>query len=236
MSLTTLFAAFTMGLLGSLHCAGMCGPIMLILPFQFLKGWKKWLGIGLYHFGRISVYALMGLLLHSFKSFFHPQWQQYVSIVLGGVLLLLGIGSFYSDRLQIHLPWLGFVKTRSAQFIGRPGLLPLTISGVLNGLLPCGLVYMALAVSANATTVPMAMGSMYAFGIGTLPMLIAIIVLKRHIPILQMQRIKRAVPVLMLAFGVLFVLRGMNLGVPYLSPKVTVGAAGVTSSCCHSPK
>ena len=59
-----LTMALLMGLTGSLHCAGMCGPIIWVMPFQFISGFKKWMGIGLYHFGRITVYALLVLTLH----------------------------------------------------------------------------------------------------------------------------------------------------------------------------
>jgi len=235
MTYAAFMAAFSMGLLGSLHCAGMCGPIMLILPFQMMKGWRKWTGISIYHLSRIVIYSLMGLVLFSFKSFFHPQWQQYVSISLGILLLLSGIGSFYSNQLQTKLPWIGFVKRSASKFIGRPGWAALSVSGMLNGLLPCGLVYMALAMSANADNVIGAMGTMFFFGLGTAPMLVSIILLKRHIRLAQVQKIKQAVPIILLLFGSLFVLRGMNLGIPYLSPKVAISAGTVESNCCHSP-
>jgi len=229
-----LYAALSMGFLGSLHCAGMCGPIMLILPFQFLNGWKKVAGIGLYHLGRISVYALMGLVLHSFKSLFLPQWQQYISIALGVSLLLLGIFSFLNNgSRQIKMPWLDFVKRQSGKVLGRPELHLLLAGGILNGLLPCGLVYMALSLATSAATPQAAMLTMYAFGLGTMPMLIAIIVLKGKISMLRMQSIRRFVPVIMLLFGVLFMLRGMNLGIPYLSPQVSMDHHVVKSCCCH---
>lgn len=229
-----LYTALSMGLLGSLHCAGMCGPIMLILPFQLLKGWRKVVAIALYHTGRISVYALMGLLLHSFKALFHPQWQQYISVALGALLLLAGFVSFFAkgnDRFQ--LPWLGFIKEQSAKIIGRTTLHSLFLAGVLNGLLPCGLVYMALSLSATAATPEAAVLSMYLFGLGTLPMLLAIIILKSRVKLFRLQTIKKFVPALMMLFGSLFLLRGMNLGIPYLSPGITIENNEVKSSCCH---
>ena len=229
-----LYAALSMGFLGSLHCAGMCGPIMLILPFQFLKGWKKIAGISLYHLGRISVYATMGLILHSFKSLFQPHYQQYISIILGASLLIMGILSFLSNgSRQLKLPWMDFVKRQSGKVLGRPELHLLLAAGILNGLLPCGLVYMALSMATTASTPQAAMLTMYAFGFGTMPMLIAIIVLKGKIAAFRMQSIRRFVPVIMLLFGVLFMLRGMNLGIPYLSPQVSMDHHVVKSCCCH---
>ena len=229
----SIMIALTMGLAGSLHCAGMCGPIVWVMPFQILNGYKKWLGVTLYHFGRISVYALMGLVLHSFSAIFNPQWQQYISIVLGTVLLAIGIVSFMPGKRSLNLPWSGFVKNKLGQFIGSPSIFSLFVSGTLNGLLPCGLVYMALSASATADTALESMVLMYAFGVGTLPVLITLTALKNKASFLRMRQVKKLVPAVMLVFGCIFVLRGMNLGIPYLSPQVQVEQQEVKASCCH---
>ena len=233
MDTSSLITALSMGFIGSLHCAGMCGPIALILPFQQMKGWKKAAGIGAYHFARISVYAFMGLLLHSFKSVFHPQWQQYVSIFLGAALLLFGALSFLSARFRPGLPWLPFIKANAAKFMGGTSLSALLMSGMVNGLLPCGLVYIALALAVNAAGSMGAIGTMYAFGLGTMPMLLTITLLKAKIPFLRSPYIRKQVPLIMLFFGALFVVRGMNLGVPYLSPKIEITGDVINASCCQ---
>ncbi len=230
----TLTMALVMGFTGSLHCAGMCGPIMLVMPFQLLKGYRKWLGIFLYHFGRVSTYAMLALVLHSFRSLFQPQVQQYLSIALGAILLLAGILSFIPDtKLQFKLPWTGYVKLALSKLIGHPKSGMLFVTGVLNGLLPCGLVYMALSASVTSATVGQSVAFMYMFGLGTMPMLVAITVLKSRASLVHLQHAKKLVPVVMFAFGCLFMLRGMNLGIPYLSPKVQVTQFGVKASCCH---
>ena len=234
MNAIMLIAALSMGFFGSLHCAGMCGPIMLILPFRFLKGWRKIAAIKLYHFGRISVYAAMGFVLHSFRHLFQPQWQRYISVGLGSLLLVVAVLSFTSgNNIQLRLPWLNFVKRQSSRFIGRPDLGALTIAGMLNGLLPCGLVYMALSLAATAPSGGSAVLVMYAFGLGTVPMLLAVTLLKGRLRFLQQASLRSAVPVIMLFFGGLFILRGMNLGIPWLSPQVVVTQHTVKSSCCH---
>lgn len=224
---------FLMGLTGSLHCAGMCGPIIWVMPFQQLSGWRKWLGIGLYHIGRITVYALMGVLLFSFKSLFEPQVQQYISIILGGVLLIVGILSFFPSRFTVKMPWTGFVQNNLSRFMAQPTIGTLFITGMLNGLLPCGLVYMALSASVVASTPLNAAILMYAFGIGTAPMLIALTIIKDRTKVLRANHFRKFVPVVMLFFGSLFVLRGMNLGIPYLSPKITMEQNEVKAECCH---
>lgn len=233
MNSLTLSMAFLMGLTGSLHCAGMCGPIIWIMPFNNMVGLRKWLSVFLYHFGRVTVYALMALVLHSFKSLFHPQWQQTISIVLGSVFLLAGIVSFIpGSKLKIALPWMEIVKRQLGKYIGNPALPAIFTSGMLNGLLPCGMVYMALSATVSAGNAVSAMGLMYAFGFGTMPMLISITILKRRFSVLNIHFAK-LVPVTLFVFGSLFVMRGMNLGIPYLSPKVVVEHNEVKASCCH---
>ena len=233
MDASVIIMALLMGFTGSLHCAGMCGPIVWIMPFQLFKGIKKFAAIALYHTGRISVYAVLALVLHSFRNLFDPRIQQYISIILGCTLLLAGVLSFFSGHLsQLKLPWGGFVKKQLGKVIGKPGLGAITAAGILNGLLPCGLVYMALSASMTLSSSAQAIGLIYFFGIGTLPMLVSITVLKNKIHFLRGNHIKKLVPIVVFSFGCLFVLRGMNLGIPYLSPKVEVSHNEI-HSCCH---
>ncbi len=233
MNSATAIMALLMGFTGSLHCAGMCGPIVWIMPFQAFGGFKKALAIALYHGGRISVYALMGVMLHSFRGLFDPRIQQYVSIVLGCVLLAAGIISFSPGHFRkFNLPWSGYVKKQLGKVIGAPRLDSIAIAGMLNGLLPCGLVYMALSASVTLPSVTAAVGMIYLFGIGTLPMLVAITLLKQKVHFLKGNHFRKLVPVVVFSFGCLFVLRGMNLGIPYVSPKVDV-VGKVIHSCCH---
>ncbi len=235
MNTLTITMALLMGLTGSLHCAGMCGPIIWVMPFQLLSGWKKWLAISLYHFGRISVYATMGVVLHSFKSVFQPQWQQYISIVMGVVLLLIGLLSFFpNSRFSIKLPWTQFVKNKLSHFVSKPSVSTLFITGLLNGLLPCGLVYMALSATLAAPGFAHAALLMYAFGLGTIPMLVGLTIIKDRTKVFGLGgRMRKFVPLFMLFFGSLFVVRGMNLGIPYLSPKVVVEQNEIKADCCH---
>lgn len=237
MNNVTLVMALLMGFTGSLHCAGMCGPIIWVMPFQVFGGWKKAIALAFYHIGRISVYAAMAVILHSFRNLFDPRVQQYVSIGLGSLLLLTGIFSFIpAGRFQASLPWVGFVKKRLGQVMGRPGLGAIGVAGMLNGLLPCGLVYMALSASLAAGGALQTITFMYVFGLGTLPMLLSITLLKTRISLLRTGYMKRLVPITVFAFGCLFLLRGLNLGIPYLSPKVAVEQHGIKSCCCHRVK
>ncbi len=233
MSTAIIVTALIMGLTGSLHCAGMCGPIALIMPFHSLAGVKKWLAILLYHVGRITVYAALGVTLYSFKSFFNPVIQQYISIILGITLLLVGLLTFMpGSKVNIYFPWTGFVQKKLGKLLARPGLSTLFLTGMLNGLLPCGLVYMALSLSMTAQGQAQAILVMYSFGIGTIPMLVAITVLKSRVHFAS-SRIRQLVPVALFFMSALFILRGMNLGVPYLSPEISIEHNEVKARCCH---
>ncbi len=240
MNTVTYSMAFLMGFTLSLHCAGMCGPIMLVLPFQLFKGVKKWFAIGLYHLGRVSVYAALAIVLHSFRSLFEPKVQQYISIGLGSLLLIIGMVTFFPNHtLKMNMPWTGLVKKQLGKFMGNPGLGAITMAGVLNGLLPCGLVYVALSASLSAATTPQAAMFMYVFGLGTMPILLTITILSKSsffinkLAFIRMGAVKKLVPVMMFVFGCIFVLRGLNLGIPYLSPKVEVTGKVIKSCCCH---
>ncbi|MDR3679955.1 MAG: sulfite exporter TauE/SafE family protein [Flavipsychrobacter sp.] len=234
MNTLTFTLAFVMGFTGSLHCAGMCGPIIWVMPFQFLNGFKRGLGIFLYHFGRVSMYALLALILHSFKNLFQPQIQQYISLILGGTLLVAGMVSFIpSKKVRFSLPWSGYIQTQLGKFMSKPQVGTLLITGVLNGLLPCGLVYMALSASIATPSSLQATLMMYSFGLGTMPMLLTLTLLRKRVSLAQFGSLKRMVPVMMFVFGCLFMLRGMNLGIPYLSPRIEVTQHEVKASCCH---
>lgn len=233
MSTLTFTMAFLMGFTGSLHCAGMCGPIVWVMPFQLFNGFKKAVAMGLYHLGRISVYASLAIILHSFRGLFDPRVQQYISISLGCLLLVTGMLTFFPGRgVQVKLPWAGYVRNKLGSVIGKPSFTAITAAGLLNGLLPCGLVYMALSASLAVSSTTQAVGLMYVFGLGTLPMMVSITMLRSRMAFLRTSQVRKMVPVIVFAFGCLFVLRGMNLGIPYLSPKVVVAAHEIRS-CCH---
>ena len=237
MSTAMLIAALLMGLTGSLHCAGMCGPIVWVMPFQQYTGVKRGLGIALYHTGRISVYALLGVVLHLFKDMFQPQWQQYFSLAAGVMLLVTGILYFLPQAgFRVKLPWTALVTKGLGKVMSQRHPLWLAAAGALNGLLPCGMVYMALAASVAVSNTGQAALMMYAFGLGTVPMMVAITLLRNRAP-LRFLFFRKWTPLLMLLFGCLFVLRGANLGIPLLSPKVVETQMHemheVKLECCH---
>lgn len=221
-----LWTACLLGLASSLHCVGMCGPLVLALP-----GSSVW-GTVLYHFGRLLVYAALGLLAGVLGwGVAGAGWQQPLSLVLGVCLLFMvlaqlpklkkitRIGSWLNKRMQPAF-------RRLWPLAQQPyGLLAL---GALNGLLPCGMVYVALAA---ALLMPNTMGSMsymFVFGLGTLPLLVALRMLRRRLPMLHAQRWMQLTT---LCVALLLLLRGLNLGIPYISPTMLTSSAQVSAQC-----
>lgn len=242
-----LWAGFLFGLLGSFHCVGMCGAIALALPGAGGGHGRYVAGRVLYNLGRVTTYATLGaaagLLGQSLRL---AGWQQSLSLLSGGLILLLVIvPERYLGRAAAALGLarvLGTVKSQLAFFYQRPSLGALYTTGLLNGLLPCGLVYLALAGALSAPGVAGAAGYMALFGLGTLPLMLGLSLTGKLVPGAWRGRLRRAVPVLATVLAGLFIVRGLGLGIPYLSPQLSsaVGAKGpgrqpATVHYCHGP-
>lgn len=232
------YSAFLLGLLGSLHCLGMCGPIALMLPVDRDNHLKSGLQTTLYHGSRIVAYGVLGLIfgfLGQGISLFGS--QQKLSIAIGLLMIVLVLipfnkmgGHRLTRNLYQSVSWLK--STLGASFQKKNPEAFLTI-GFLNGLLPCGLVYMAL-LGATATGGP-AGGVLFMlfFGLGTIPLMTFAIFFGRVIKTSLRDKIRRWVPVFVILIGLLFILRGMGLGIPYVSPQLNDHASH-SSVECHS--
>lgn len=222
--------AFILGLVGSLHCAGMCGPLALALPAGGGGAGMFLLGRAAYNLGRVVTYCLLGtifgLLGHSFVL---AGIQRWASIGLG-MLLLAGLMT--SRRLALWAPMTGLVarlKTAMAALLRDRSVFSLAALGLLNGLLPCGLVYVACAGAATTSSALSGAEYMAAFGLGTVPMLLAISLSGRLVPMNLRLHLRKAIPVSVFLLAALLILRGMSLGIPYVSPDLSAAAPG----CCH---
>jgi sulfite exporter TauE/SafE len=203
----------------------MCGPIALALPLKSHSWSARFLSSLVYHTGRMLTYGFLGLLFGLLGLGLYI-WgiQQWVTLALGTIMILsVGFPLLFHGR-GVRFLWydklMSAVKKLFARFFCVQGWLSLFIIGLLNGLLPCGLVYIALA-GALLTTTPLN-GALYmmAFGLGTIPALMGLSILGNAFGQVFRRRIQGVTPFLVLIIGVLFVLRGMNLGIPYLSPKM----------------
>ncbi len=220
-----LLTALTIGLLGSLHCIGMCGPIALALPVPKSSNLIFFSGRILYNSGRIISYALLGLLFGFLgKGFVAWGYQQSLSIALGVIILiLLFIPVKYKNKflgMNIILKITEPLKKMIGNLFKRDSLPSFLLIGFLNGFLPCGFVYIGLA-GATATGSPVTgMLFMILFGLGTFPAMLAVSLFGKLINLNIRRKISKAVPVFAFILAVIFILRGMNLGIPYLSPKM----------------
>jgi sulfite exporter TauE/SafE len=213
-----ILSALVLGLGGSLHCGGMCGPLMMAL----LSGTDPAARIRsrvAYHAGRFTTYALIGLVFGLLGRGFHVAgWQRAVSVI-AGVLLL--VGGAVASRLSLDA-WLirsvGCVKALFRLGMGRKTIGSLVFLGMINGFLPCGLVY-AAGIAAAASGDPLSGAlSMGAFGLGTLPLLLAVDRLGQTLGAGVRARLQSAVPWVIAGVGILLIVRGLGLGIPYLSP------------------
>jgi sulfite exporter TauE/SafE len=248
---TIFIPAFILGMLSNLHCLGMCGPIALAIPLNRTSKSAMLFGILQYHIGRILVYGILGYLVGYIG----------MGIKLFGVLqaisIIAGIGIIiYAWRKKIN-----FTKIKLPSFLGPLSLskghssllssymgkimrskspLKLFLLGALNGLLPCGMVYTALITAVVLGTPLLSATSMLAFGLGTLPGLVAFSLFAQQLGNPIRSKINRYLPYLITLVGLLIILRGMNLNIPYISPKVSVVESSTPSKnkkvvmdCCH---
>jgi sulfite exporter TauE/SafE len=215
-------SAFLIGMAGSLHCVGMCGPLALALPVSHTNNYSRVTGGVIYNSGRILSYTIMGLIFGSLGNLIiNTQWQGKLSIALGIIILLyLFIPKKYlhlSGNNYLNKPFL-LLRQQLGKLFQSKKQSSLFLIGTLNGLLPCGLVYLAL--SSSVLTANPLNGSMFMlfFGLGTFPAMFAIVVMGNYLNQTVRQKINRALPVLLFLMAVLLILRGMEVGIPYISP------------------
>lgn len=230
-----LLAGLSIGIVGSFHCVGMCGPIALSLPIYDVSSWKKFTFIALYNLGRVAAYALLGALFGLVGlQFFIGGYQQILSISLGILILLYLIFSRYSSSSTSYLSsFTNFIKQQLGNLLRNDKKFYTYIMiGFLNGFLPCSLVYVAIAGAVATGNIANSALFMAAFGLGTFPIMFAVTVLGKYISLQWRNQMRRAVPVFVGVMAILLILRGLNLGIPYVSPEMKVTPTG-THSCCH---
>ncbi len=234
-----IVAGLLIGTAGSLHCLGMCGPLVLSLPMQSNSLWRFFSERLIYHFGRISIYAILGTIGGIIGGFLAiGRWQQTLSVFWG--ILLIVAALYVSGKLK--LTFLSKLKLpfRNVMFekAGRtPGILRFWITGMANGLLPCGLVYIALAGSLSGGNALWGATYMSAFGLGSVPVLLLVSWLGLRASDRLRPMMKRLVPYALFLTGILLTLRGMDLGIPMLSPelKQTASQKEQVMECCKKP-
>lgn len=227
-----LWTAFLLGFVGSAHCAGMCGPLALALPPTGNTRAHFLVGRVAYNAGRILTYAALGALFGLLgRTFALAGLQRWVSLTAGALILL---GLLLSPKLGSGVALArgaGWLKAALGTLLRRRALSSLFGIGLLNGLLPCGLVYAACAGATASDHTLHGVAYMIVFGLGTLPMMLAISVAGQKVHLTLRFKLQRLIPASVAIVGTLLLLRGMALGIPYLSPKLP--AQPVATQSCH---
>ncbi|MGJ8739101.1 sulfite exporter TauE/SafE family protein [Zobellia laminariae] len=231
-----ILSAVILGLMGSLHCVGMCGPIAFMLPVDHSNNVKKFGQIFIYHFGRLMAYGIIGLvfgLLGKGLSIFGA--QQKLSIAIGVLMILIVLIPYKTfSKYNLSKPIykvISKIKNQLGKELKKKSPDTFLTIGFLNGFLPCGLVYMALfgaVAMGNALQ-----GSLYMmlFGLGTLPLMTAAIYFSNLLKGGIRQKVQKAIPVFVVIIGLLFILRGLGLGIPYVSPAPVTQIASSAIEC-----
>ncbi|WP_420570868.1 sulfite exporter TauE/SafE family protein [Kordia sp.] len=231
-----IFAGFILGLLGSFHCVGMCGPIAFMLPVDRTNSYKKVAQILLYHIGRLLSYATIGFVFGMLgKSLYIFGMQQRLSIIIGVLMIVVILIPYKTfSKYNFSKPIfkvISKVKSSLGKQFKKKTLDTFFTIGFLNGFLPCGLVYMA--VFGAIATGSVLEGSVYMlfFGLGTIPLMTTAIYIGKFLNTSIKKRIQKAIPVFVVIIGMLFILRGLGLGIPYISPTPNAGMVTNTMNC-----
>ncbi len=218
-----LYAAFILGLISSLHCIGMCGPIAMMLPVSHHNPEKKALQIITYHLGRVSSYAVIGLLFGIIgRGLYLAGFQQYLSIFAGiFMIVMVAFPANILAKYNFSKPMFRLItklKSKLGKQFSKSSFKSIFSIGLLNGFLPCGMVYAAVFGALTMPTLSFSVAYMIFFGIGTMPLMSSVVYLQRLLTVPVRNKIQKVIPYAIVFIGILFIARGLGLDIPYISP------------------
>lgn len=224
MEIGLIVSAIALGFASGFHCIGMCGPIALSMGLTKKQAANFYLQNLTYQLGRIFTYSLLGALLGIIgQGFEMAGFQKYLTISAGALLIIMAVFSFGGKDFASKIPFLSkflySVKMNLGKLLQKADYRSRFTTGLLNGFLPCGMVYMALTASLAGGGIWQGALYMALFGLGTLPFMFAIVLAGNLMNQAFRVKVLKAVPVIMIILGGLFILRGLELGIPYVSPK-----------------
>ena len=234
-----LLAGLVIGFLGSFHCIGMCGPIALALPVPKTSNLSFVAGRILYNAGRALTYSVMGAVFGLLGGrIIFSGFQQALSITLGVIIL---VSILLPSRYKQKIISLNFIQKINQPLRREIGILfkqatfsSMFLIGLLNGFLPCGFVYIGLAGATASGNAVSGGAFMFLFGLGTFPAMFAASVLGKFISLNVRQKIRKVTPIFAAALAVIFILRGMNLGIPFVSPNLNNQINTSQDLDCHN--
>ncbi len=218
-----LYSAFIFGLISSLHCIGMCGPIAMMLPVDRTNPAKKTTQIITYHLGRLTAYASIGFVFGMLgQGLFIAGIQQQLSIFIGIAMILIvltpeKVFANYNFSKPIF-KLISKVKIALGNQFKNKSYKSLFTIGLLNGFLPCGMVYVALFGAIAMQSISFGVLYMALFGLGTVPLMSSVVYLNSFLTLSIRNKIQKIIPYAAVCIGILFILRGLGLDIPYVSP------------------
>jgi sulfite exporter TauE/SafE len=218
-----LYTALIFGLISSFHCVGMCGPIAMMLPVDRTNEARKVLQILTFHVGKLTAYGSLGLVFGFLgKTLYIAGWQQQMSIILGVLMIMVAV---IPERLFAQYNFskpvyklISKVKSHLGQQFKNKSYSSLFAIGLMNGFLPCGMVYVAIFGAIAMQSVSLGVLYMLLFGIGTIPMLTLVVYLSQLLSFSFRNTLQKIIPFVAVLIGMLFIIRGLGLDIPYVSP------------------
>jgi sulfite exporter TauE/SafE len=220
-----LYAAFILGLISSLHCVGMCGPIAIMLPVARNNPEKKALQILTYHAGRLFSYSGIGLIFGLIgRGFYLAGIQQQLSLFAGiAIIMMVVFPAHVLAKYNFSRPLyrlISLLKGTLGKQFAKSSFQSMFSIGILNGLLPCGMVYAAVFGALAMPQLSLSVAFMILFGLGTVPLMSAVVYLQQILTLPLRNKIQKIIPYAVTCIGILFILRGLGLDIPFVSPNV----------------
>jgi sulfite exporter TauE/SafE len=218
-----IIGGLSLGAVSSLHCVGMCGPLAMALPVHHLSKTQKFLSLLFYQFGRIITYASLGLIFGLLgRRIYLAGFQQGFSIAMGIVVILI-LALYWIYKNPLHPSFLSKLYHTVQSWIIKILRSPKSgfsflLLGIVNGLLPCAMVYVAIAGALTTTEVSYSVAFMAMFGAGTLPAMMMISYVGQLVSIPVRRAMRNIVPLFVALLAVILILRGLNLDIPFISP------------------
>jgi uncharacterized protein len=227
------------GLLGSSHCVGMCGGFALSIGLGSRTLARNVARQLVFCSGRIFTYGFLGAaagfagLWLASRSSALVHAQAGLSILAGVLLVAIGLKAIGLVRVRVFTKWLSNAAGASClagglvgPFLASPRWHHVFIAGLLNGFLPCGLVYAYLALASSTASLPLGLATMAAFGSGTVPLMVFTGAGASVLSLAARRRLFHVAGACVLITGLLAISRGVQFW-----------SAGDTAHCpgCHKP-